>query len=1148
VPSILVMEGKPGGQLEPVPSCREEMHVEFRVLGPLELRLGGEAVPLRGQRLRTLLADLLVHLGEVVPRDRLVEDLWPSGAPKGAEHAIETHVSKLRTVLGGAATVARRPPGYVLEVEPGAVDSVRFEQLLEQAREAEPARAAARAADALALWRGPAYADVAYDSFAQAEIARLEELRLEAEEERIDAELALGRSSESIGELEALVAAAPSRERRHALLMLALYRTSRQADALEAFRSARDHLLDELGIEPSPELRELERRILQQDPELLHNAPPAIPTRAARRLVTVIVVEPEISLDLDPEDHDRETRRVADALGVVAGEYGAERPEPFVLVFAQEDHAERAAAAAAATRETTGARVGLASGEALVGGGSLAGAVVARARKHADEGGVPDLPTTVMPRRLDGPFVGRDEELARLRSVRAALVVGPPGIGKSRLAHELARDAFAVVGRCSSYGAASLAPLHEIAAALGQPHALVDTWAPEVPLRFRRLCEEAGQPVLVVIDDVHWADPLVVETIEHLIAQGNGTVRVLCLAREELLEERPTFLSAADRLVLEPLTSEDAQLLAGQLADVEDHVVERALAAAEGNPLFLEQFLAHATEGGKSLPPTLQSLLTARLDRLPPSERATIEHAAVIGREFSASLLAELLEARGVRQPLSALVRRGLIDPAPPATAFEERFRFRHVLIQEATYTTAPRAERARLHERLADMIGDDDELVGFHLEQAAVLRPERDRHTRRLAEDAGERLGAAGIAVWKLGNAGAAARLLGRATSLLSRGDRRRLELLCELGVALNTIGDPEGANEALEQAEELGDRRIALRAQIERAAISLLRDSKEAPAQLLEVTEAARPVFEAVGDDRSLGRAWMLGGWVLGGAYARHAAWEEAAERALVHYRRGGWPASTCLGHIATALCLGPTPVKAGIARCTELLEREVVDLVAEANVSAPLGGLYAMAGDFAESSRLLERARSIYLELGLTPALLRSWAPTEARAAFLRRDTERAAVLYSDICEELTAARGGFHLATQAAEYANVLLELGRAEEAEAWCATAERHARADDLNGRIAALLPRARLLVLEGRLEDAESVAREAVRLADATDELNLRAAAHLALADVLRPVGGDQVDAATASAVALYRQKGNAAAVDRLDRKPTAATTSPSAG
>ena len=106
------------------------MHVEFRVLGPLELRLGGETVPLRGQRLRTLLADLLVHLGEVVPRDRLVEDLWPNGAPKGAEHAIETHVSKLRTALEGAATVARRPPGYVLAVEPGAVDSVRFEQLL----------------------------------------------------------------------------------------------------------------------------------------------------------------------------------------------------------------------------------------------------------------------------------------------------------------------------------------------------------------------------------------------------------------------------------------------------------------------------------------------------------------------------------------------------------------------------------------------------------------------------------------------------------------------------------------------------------------------------------------------------------------------------------------------------------------------------------------------------------------------------------------------------------------------------------------------------------------------------------------------------------------------------------------------------------
>jgi tetratricopeptide (TPR) repeat protein len=1032
-------------------------------------------------------------------------------------------------------------------VEPDAVDSVRFEQLLEEAREAEPVRAAARAADALALWRGPAYADVAYDSFAQVEIARLEELRLEAEEERIEAELALGRSSESIGELEALVAAAPSRERRHGQLMLALYRTSRQADALGAFRSAREHLLDELGIEPSPELRDLERRILQQDPELLHTAPAAIPARAARRLVTVVAVEPEISLDLDPEDHDRETRRAADALAVIAEEYGGERPESFVLVFAQEDHAERAAAAAAAARETIGTRVGLASGEALVGGGSLAGAVVARARKHADEGGVPELRATVMPRRLDGPFVGRDEELARLRTTRAALVVGPPGIGKSRLAHELARDAFAVEGRCSSYGAGSLAPLHEIAAALGQPDALVDTWAPEVPLRFRRLCEEAGQPVLVVIDDVHWADSLVVETIEHLVAQGDGAVRVLCLAREELLEERPAFLSSAERLVLEPLTSEDAQLLAEQLADVEDHVVERALAAAEGNPLFLEQFLAHATEGDDSLPPTLQSLLAARLDRLAPSERTAIEHAAVIGREFSASLLGELLEARGVRQPLSALVRRGLLDPAVSRTAFEERFRFRHVLIQEAAYTTAPKAERARLHERLADLIGDDDELVGFHLEQAAEQRPERDRHAQRLSEEAGERLGSAGMAAWRRSDASAAARLLGRAAALLRRDDPRRVELLCELGPALNTLGDSNRAAEVLKEAAALGDRRVALRAQIEHTAVSLLEDSSAA-GRMLELTETALPVFDAVGDDRSAGRAWMLAGWVRGGAYGRHAQWQEAAERALVHYRRAGWPAATCIGHIAAALDLGPTPVPVAIVRCTELLEQEVADLIGEANVSAHLGGLQAMAGDFRTAETLLNRARSIYTELGRAPSLTLTSAPIEARVAWLKGDVERAASIYLKNCEELVATRGGFHLVTQAAELADLLLELGRSSEAEEWCAVAEQHARTDDLQGQVSVRLPRARLLASAGELDAAEGVARDAVGLAEGTDELNLRASTHLALADILE--WADRLEEAAeevAAAAALYGEKGNAAAADRLGRRAAATAPSPSA-
>src|SRR5439155_1761098 len=351
----------------------------------------------------------------------------------------------------------------------------------------------------------------------------------------------------------------------------------------------------------------------------------------------------------------------------------------------------------------------------------------------------------------------------------------------------------------------------------------------------------AEGPVLVVIDDVQWADTLVRETIEHLVSRGE-TVRVLCLAREELLEDHPGFLSAADRLALEPLPPEEAATLASHLADVEHTVVDQALSAAEGNPLFIEQLLAHASEEGGSLPPTLQALLAARLDRLAPSERAAIEHAAVIGREFDTSLVAELLEAGPARQPLASLVRRGLLDRAPSTTPFEERFRFRHALIQEAAYAVAPRAQRSTVHERLADVLVGDDELVGFHLEQAAALRPEPDRHARQLAEDAGRSLGRAGIAAWKRGDSSGASGLLVRAVSLLPRREPERGDLLCELGVAFSTLGQDERADEAFEQAAALGDRRIELRARMEQAAIASAHARQDA-GRLVDLAETAKP-----------------------------------------------------------------------------------------------------------------------------------------------------------------------------------------------------------------------------------------------------------------------------------------------------------------
>jgi DNA-binding SARP family transcriptional activator len=252
--------------------------VEFHLLGPLDVVVDGRSVPLGGIKQRTLLAILVLHANEVVATDRLIDELWPDGTPASALATLQGYVSRLRKALdpdgenGGAATIAFRPPGYVLTAPAEQIDAFRFEQLVAEAEARASNGAAGEAAallrDALALWRGAALADFAYEQFAQAEIARLDELRLKAIEDRTDAELACGRHAALVAELEALVAQHPLRERLRRQLMLALYRSGRQSEALDVYRDARRTLHDELGLEPTRALSELERSILQQDPSL----------------------------------------------------------------------------------------------------------------------------------------------------------------------------------------------------------------------------------------------------------------------------------------------------------------------------------------------------------------------------------------------------------------------------------------------------------------------------------------------------------------------------------------------------------------------------------------------------------------------------------------------------------------------------------------------------------------------------------------------------------------------------------------------------------------------------------------------------------------------------------------------------------------
>jgi DNA-binding SARP family transcriptional activator len=261
--------------------------LEYRVLGPLAVIDGDRPLALGGSKQRTLLALLLTRANEVVPVDTLIDALW--GADPPSANALHYHVSQLRKSLGDGERIITREPGYLIEVGPDELDLLRFERLVDEAKRAPPDRAARLLRDALELWRGAPLSDLANEPFAQTEVRRLEEIHVAALERRVEADLELGRHDQLIVELEMLAREHPFRERLQAALMRALYGAGRQAEALDVYRETRHTLVDELGIEPSPALQELERAILRQDPALT-------PTREApalERAILVLAADPE---------------------------------------------------------------------------------------------------------------------------------------------------------------------------------------------------------------------------------------------------------------------------------------------------------------------------------------------------------------------------------------------------------------------------------------------------------------------------------------------------------------------------------------------------------------------------------------------------------------------------------------------------------------------------------------------------------------------------------------------------------------------------------------------------------------------------------------------------------------------------------------
>jgi class 3 adenylate cyclase/tetratricopeptide (TPR) repeat protein len=801
-------------------------------------------------------------------------------------------------------------------------------------------------------------------------------------------------------------------------------------------------------------------------------------------------------------------------------------------------------------------------------------------------------------------LVGRDAELADLLTAyervvarrRAAMVTitGPAGIGKSRLARtlvgRLSDRAAVVAGRCLPYGdGITYWPLAEIvrriagraeetaiAEAAGggaEGHAIaqrlvrvIGMAAGGVPVEeahwaTRRLLEirAAQRPLIVVIDDVHWAEPGLLDLVEHVITlAGEVPLLLLCLARPELHDRRPAWFDQHGRmseLALGPLPPEDAAALLAQLtagAGVEPPDASRLLETAEGNPFFLEQIVAMRAEPGDAAtrtPASIHALLAARIDALPHTERAVIDRAAVEGRGFHRSAVAELLEPgerADLDAALGALARRRLITPGAGELPGEAGYRFVHILVRDVAYELLPKSTRAELHERYATWLDERagaryEELVGYHLEQAhrlqSELRPSARDERRSLASGAARRLGAAGRAALDRGDLPAGVNLLERTAALLPPDDPARAPVLPELGLALVQLGLlPEAESlliEAARSAAEYGDPLAEAHARTAQFFAVVQVQPEAAAGDLADRFHALQETFARASDDLGLARLWRaqaLVHWLNGNTAKAAAAWSRG-ER---HARQAGdeQGRADALVWLTSAYAIGPTRVSVAIPRCERILEQLQYDRHSQALAMRALADLHAMTGRFDIARDLFARGQAIHRDLGVS--MHAAAAHDEARVERLAGDPAAAAALLRPGCDYLQSRGERALLATTAGMLAEALLEQG--EDAEAWTYTeiAAADSAQDDIAAQVLWRSVRARLLAREGDLDEADRLSAEAVALGGRTDFVLDHADAVMARGEVLQTLGRpDDATRAYRNAFVLYDRKGNVVSAQR---------------
>ena len=794
------------------------------------------------------------------------------------------------------------------------------------------------------------------------------------------------------------------------------------------------------------------------------------------------------------------------------------------------------------------------------------------------------------------------DESARERSARTVTLLAEAGVGKSRLVEEFRRElgdeALVLTGRCLPYGRGiTFWPLGEIvraAAAIdvddspasasakletllgADADAIVARLASALGLDDRQFAAEetfwaaarffercaADRPLVAVWEDVHWAESTLLDLVERVAATAAAPVMLLCTGRPSFLEVRVGGLPGVTH-ELGPLGVEESERVVDALAGaaLPEDVRAQVVASAEGNPLYVEQMLSMLIDDGRlrredgrwvpaddladvPVPPTIQALVSARLDLLSPEEKAAVDAASVIGLGFAEEALAELVP-ESIREPLASLlaslVRKRLLADGGGG------FRFAHIVIRDTAYGELLKRTRATLHERFADWgervnrdrdrAAEYEEILGYHLEQAYRYRAELgpvDEDGRRLAQRAGTKLAAAGRRAFAREDMPAAANLLRRAVELLPEEAPERLALLPDLGEALTQSGEFPWAqlflDEAVERAGARGDEAAAADARFARLLMHRFAggDEENWSDEVLREVERSAAVLAARGDDLRLAKAYRLAAAAYGVSY-RFGDAAAAAHRSAEHAGRAGdtRAQSAMASAYAMAALYGPTPVDEAIARCEAALAQTAANRKVHGFVMLLKAPLHAMRGEF-DTARLLCRDASGALhEIGAKLYAARTSLESSV-VDLLAGDVEAAERALRRDYETLEAMGERYLRPTVAASLARVLCRLDRLDEAARIAAAAEELSAGDDLEAQALWRLAAASVLIGRGEAEGALPLARTAVGLFDRTDALVRLADALEVAADASRLTGEEQgAVIALERAASLYARKGN---------------------